>query len=182
MLERELKRLGIDHITYDEIAEIFNRKTEEFLLALGCGDIHTQTVVNRVVEYIRQSRAEEGDLLPPLAPQLRPTLDSDEITIQGAGGMLTRIASCCNPVKGDPIIGFVTRNRGVTIHRRDCRDAVNIRETERLIDVSWGGASARTFSVPIRVRAYDREGLLKDVSTIVANEKVSINQVSVPTV
>ncbi len=182
MLERELKRLGIDHITYDEIAEIFNRKTEEFLLALGCGDIHSQTVVNRVVERIRESRAEEEDFLPPLAPQLKPTLDSDEITIQGAGGMLTRTASCCNPVKGDPIIGFVTRNRGVTIHRRDCRDAVNIRETERLIDVSWGGASARTFAVPIRVRAYDRDGLLKDVSTIVANEKVSINQVSVPTV
>ncbi len=182
MLERELKRLGIDHITYDEIAEMFNRKTEDFLLALGCGDIHPQTVVNRVVEYIRESQSNEGDALPPLSPQLKPTLDGDEITIQGAGGMLTRLASCCKPLKGDPIVGFVTRNRGVTIHRRDCRDAMNIRETERLIEVNWGNATARTFSVPIRVRAYDRDGLLKDVSTIVANEKVSINQINVPVV
>ena len=79
---------------------MFNRKTEDFLLALGCGDINAQTVVNRVVEHLRELQSDEEDALPPPLPQLKSILDSDEITIQGAGGMLTRIASCCNPVKG----------------------------------------------------------------------------------
>jgi len=107
---------------------------------------------------------------------------TDDVTIQGTAGLLTRLARCCNPVKGDQIIGFTTRGRGITIHRQDCPNAGNIGETERLIQVNWGGAAQQTYAVPIRIQAYDREGLLRDVSTIVADEKVSMSRVSIPDV
>lgn len=184
LLERELKRLGIDNLTYEKIAELFeHEKVNDFLAALGCGDIHTQTVVNRIVTQLREQSETEHETLPPPAPERKPTpASSDDVTIQGTAGLLTSLAKCCNPVKGDPIIGFTTRGRGITIHRQDCPNAVRIRETERLIQVSWGGAAQQTYAVPIRVQAYDRDGLLRDVSTIVADEKVSMSRVSVPDV
>ena len=85
-------------------------------------------------------------------------------------------------MKGDPIIGFITRGRGVTVHRQDCPNAGNINETERIIQVNWGGAAQQTYAVPVRIQAYDREGLLRDVATIIADEKVSMSQVSIPDV
>lgn len=177
LLERELKRLGIDDLTYEMIAELFEfEKTDDFLVALGCGDIHTQTVVNRIVTYLREQKQEDKETLPPPVAERPAELASDEITIQGAGGLLTHLAKCCNPVKGDPIIGFTTRGRGITIHRQDCPNAMGTRETERLIQVSWGGALEQAYSVPIRIQAYDREGLLRDVSTIVSDEKVNMTR------
>jgi GTP pyrophosphokinase len=181
LLEKELNRLGIDDLTYDTVAKLFEYdKTDDFLMALGCGDIHTQTVVNKIVTYLREQDADEKETLPPPRPERK--MKSDEVTIQGAGGLLTQLAQCCNPVKGDPIIGFTTRGRGITIHRQDCPNALAIRETERLIQVSWGGAAQQTYSVPLRIQAYDREGLLRDVTTIVADEKVSMSRVTVPDV
>jgi GTP pyrophosphokinase len=181
LLEKELNRLGIDDLTYDTVAKLFEYdKTDDFLMALGCGDIHTQTVVNKIVTYLREQDADEKETLPPPRPERK--MKSDEVTIQGAGGLLTQLAQCCNPVKGDPIIGFTTRGRGITIHRQDCPNALAIRETERLIQVSWGGAAQQTYSVPVRIQAYDREGLLRDVTTIVADEKVSMSRVTVPDV
>ena len=184
LLERELNRLGIDNLTYEKIAELFDYdKANDFLAALGCGDIHSQTVVNRIVTYLREQNETEKETLPPPVPERKPTpSNADAVTIQGTAGLLTRFAQCCNPVKGDPIIGFTTRGRGITIHRLDCPNAVSIGEKERLLQVSWGGAAQQTYAVPIRIQAYDREGLLRDVSTIVADEKVSMSRVSVPAV
>jgi GTP diphosphokinase / guanosine-3',5'-bis(diphosphate) 3'-diphosphatase len=185
LLERELNRLGIDNLTYEKIAELFNyEKLDDFLSALGCGDIHGQTVVSRIVTYVRaQSESEKATLPPAVAEERMPSIESsDDITIQGTAGLLTRMAKCCNPVKGDPIIGFTTRGRGITVHRQDCPNAINIDETERVIQVSWGGAVQQTYAVPVRIQAYDREGLLKDVSTIVSDEKVSMSRVSIPDV
>jgi GTP pyrophosphokinase len=184
LLERELNRLGIDNLTYEKIAELFGfDKINDFLSALGCGDIHSQTVVNRIVTFLREQSATEKETLPPPVAERKPiTTTSDDITIQGTGGMLTRMAKCCTPVKGDPIIGFTTRGRGITIHRQDCPNAMSIGETERLIQVSWGGQTEQTYGVPVRIQAYDRDGLLRDVSTIVADEKVSMSRVSIPDV
>ncbi|MBM4422812.1 MAG: bifunctional (p)ppGpp synthetase/guanosine-3',5'-bis(diphosphate) 3'-pyrophosphohydrolase [Chloroflexi bacterium] len=184
LLERELNRLGIDKLTYEKIAEFFSfEKVNDFMAALGCGDIHTQTVVNRIVAFVREQSEAEHETLPPPVPERRPPKTGPEdVTIQGTAGLLTHLAKCCNPVKGDPIIGFTTRGRGITIHRQDCPNAVRILETERLIQVNWGGAVEQTYAVPIRIQALDREGLLRDVSTIVADEKVSMSRVNVPDV
>lgn len=185
LLERELNRLGIDNLPYETIAGLFNyEKLDDFLAALGCGDIHGQSVVSRIVTYVRaQNESEKATLPPAVAEERMPTVESsDDITIQGTAGLLTRMAKCCNPVKGDPIIGFTTRGRGITVHRQDCPNAINIDETERVIQVSWGGAVQQTYAVPVRIQAYDREGLLRDVSTIVSDEKVSMSRVSIPDV
>ncbi len=184
LLERELNRLGIDNLTYEKIAELFGYdKINDFLAALGCGDIHSQTVVNRIVTFLREQSATEKETLPPpVAERKFSSATSDDVTIQGTGGLLTRMAQCCTPVKGDPIIGFTTRGRGITIHRQDCPNAISIGEKERLIQVSWGGQVDQTYGVPVRIQAYDREGLLRDVSTIVADEKVSMSRVSIPDV
>jgi GTP pyrophosphokinase len=83
---------------------------------------------------------------------------------------------------GDPIIGFVTRGRGVTIHRSDCANVVNTKETERLIDVSWGGAQeAQRYQVPLEVVSYDREGLIRDITTVIGDERVNISDLRVTT-
>jgi GTP pyrophosphokinase len=92
----------------------------------------------------------------------------------GVGDLLTSLAMCCRPVNGDPIIGYVTRGRGVTVHRADCPNVHNIPEPERLVPVSWGDQSEDTFPVTVRLKAWDRVGLLKDVSTLLADERVNI--------
>lgn len=182
LLERELNRLGIHNLTYDKIAELFDfDKVNDFLSTLGCGDIHAQTVVNRIVTVLRaQNQTEKDTLPPPVAERRSSSGTTDDVTIQGTGGLLTRLAKCCNPVKGDSIIGFTTRGRGITIHRQDCPNAISMGEQERLIQVNWGGAAEQTYGVPVRIQAYDRDGLLRDVSTIVADEKVSMSRVSIP--
>jgi GTP pyrophosphokinase len=96
------------------------------------------------------------------------------VDVMGAGGLLTNLATCCKPVLGDDIIGYTTRGRGITIHRRDCSNIANLPDPERLIPVSWGDQGGATFPVAIRVQAWDRVGLLKDVSTLLADEKVNI--------
>ena len=88
------------------------------------------------------------------------------------------MARCCNPAPGDEIIGYITRGRGATIHRRDCPNILNVSEMERLVKVSWGEAK-QTFPVPVRIKAYDRDGLMSDVSTLLTEEGVSMNKVHV---
>jgi GTP pyrophosphokinase len=87
---------------------------------------------------------------------------------------------CCNPVPGDPIIGYITRGRGATIHRQDCPNVLRIKDKERLIQVSWGQAK-QTFPVAVEIKAYDREGLVRDVSTLVSNEGISMSSINVST-
>ena len=100
----------------------------------------------------------------------------------GAGGLLVNLGRCCSPMAGDDIIGYITRGRGVTVHRTDCPNMVNMSETERLIDVAWGTEEdEQRYLVPVEVVAYDREGLLREISTIIAEENVNISGVDVNT-
>ena len=96
----------------------------------------------------------------------------------GVGELLTNLAQCCNPVPGDDIVGYVTRSRGITIHRRDCFNVINEDEKERLIEVEWGQTEAQ-YPVSIQVDAWDRVGLVRDVSTVIAEEKVNILSMTV---
>jgi (p)ppGpp synthase/HD superfamily hydrolase len=95
-------------------------------------------------------------------------------------GMLTNLARCCKPVPGDPIVGYITRGQGATIHRTDCKNILRIPDKERLVRVSWGRI-VRTYPVEVRISAFDREGLLRDVSSIITEDHVSMRQVSVNT-
>ena len=104
----------------------------------------------------------------------------DAVTVLGLKGLLTNIARCCNPAPGDEIVGYITRGRGATIHRKDCPNVMRIGDRERLVRVSWGEPKM-TYPVPVRIRAFDRDGLMKDVSTLIADEGVNMPRVKVET-
>ncbi len=176
LAEKELKRLGAADFSLDLLARKLEfSRPEELFYALGTGDAHGRYIAEVVLEQEKdKSRAEELPDLPTSVPEARRRTASDEITVLGTHGMLTRLASCCVPVPGDQIIGFVTRGRGVTIHRADCPNVLKHREQERMLKVSWGQAQ-RTYPVPIRITAYDRPGLVQDISGILTNERLNMS-------
>ncbi|HEX9549596.1 MAG TPA: ACT domain-containing protein, partial [Candidatus Limnocylindrales bacterium] len=96
------------------------------------------------------------------------------VRVKGVGDLLVRFARCCHPIPGDPIQGFITRGKGVTVHLRSCPTVINEREVSRLIEVEWEAAPAQTYPIAIRVEAYDRTGLLSDITQVVAEAKVNI--------
>ncbi|MBK9122984.1 MAG: bifunctional (p)ppGpp synthetase/guanosine-3',5'-bis(diphosphate) 3'-pyrophosphohydrolase [Chloroflexi bacterium] len=185
-VDRELRKVGLaDAISHHALAELFGiESTEDFLAAVGAGDINAAQITNRALEEDRRrTRAQqaESELLKPkrnLAPLVVDP--SHGVQIKGTSNMLNRLATCCNPVPGDEIVGYVTRGRGVTIHRQDCPNVANISDRERLIEVTWGGSTDdQKFVVPIDVVAYDRDGLLRDISTVIADERINIYGVNV---
>ena len=108
----------------------------------------------------------------------------DEVRIHGVGNLLTQMAGCCQPVPGEPIVGYITMGRGVTIHRQDCSMALQLsgREPERMIQVGWGAEPVKTYPVDVLIRAYDRPGLLSDVSQVLVNEKMNIVALNTSTI
>jgi GTP pyrophosphokinase len=98
------------------------------------------------------------------------------LTVTGVGGMLTTIATCCHPMKGDDVIGYVTKTRGIAVHQANCPNILNLPEEnkERLIRVEWGEDSQQFYRVPVRMESLDRVGLLRDIATLVADEKINI--------
>ncbi|HET9912377.1 MAG TPA: ACT domain-containing protein, partial [Anaerolineales bacterium] len=110
------------------------------------------------------------------AQETKPSTDAVEVV--GLKGLLSTIARCCNPMPGDQIVGYITRGRGATIHRQDCPNILRRKDTERLLQVDWGKVE-RTFPVHITVKAYDRQGLMGDISTLLQAENVNIADVSI---
>ena len=181
-LERELKRLGLlDSITFEAVSTLFSYdRVEDFLAAVGAGDINSSQIANRLLELERKQQApsEEAQFRPVPTP-LSVSTDNG-VNITGTGGLLVNLARCCNPVPGNRIVGYITRGRGVTVHRWNCPNLQATEEPERLIEVTWGHVTAeQRYPVPIEIIAYDREGLLRDISIVIANEKVSMAAVNV---
>jgi GTP pyrophosphokinase len=145
---------------------------EDFYVALGCGDVTIGRVLNKILEA-----KEPDDSLVAVPSTSEPTV-SDAVTVLGLKGLLTTTARCCNPTAGDQIIGYITRGHGATIHRQDCPNILRIRDRERLVKVSWG-QNVRTYPVPIRISAYDRQGLMGDITTLLNSEAVNMIDVQV---
>ncbi len=140
-----------------------------FLAALGDGSISVAQVVNKLSSREEEAEAEvrqQQELGLPISP-------SEGIQVLGVGDLLTSMARCCNPISGDEIIGYITRIKGVTVHRRNCPNIVNEDEPERLVQVSWGKTEVK-YPVRIQVRSMDRVGLLRDVTALVSGENVNI--------
>ncbi len=174
LLEREFRRLGLEGINVDEMARDLDLKNaEELYVALGSGDLHLGRVINKLAEIDRE-KVDELLVTRP-ASEAKPTTDA--ITVLGLKGILTNIAHCCNPVPGDDIIGYITRGRGATIHRRDCPNVLRRKDKERLVRVSWGEIR-RTFPIPVEVKAYDRQGLMGDISNILNDESVNLADIN----
>ncbi|MFQ5942383.1 MAG: RelA/SpoT family protein [Anaerolineales bacterium] len=177
LVEREIRRLGIQELDIDRLADEMKFPSgDDLLAAVGVGDINLGKIVNRAAEREESQLAIPEPITRPGAPK-----EGVEVSVLGLTGLLTHLGRCCNPVPGDPIIGYVTRGRGATIHRQDCPNVLRIRDKERLVSVSWGQAKD-TYPVSVQIRAYDRDGLMRDVSTLVANEGISMSSIHVSTV
>ena len=175
VLEKEFKRLGIKQVDYEKLASEFNAKTlEDFFVGVGCGDIPTGRVINKIAELEKENFQEDFDFIPLDSAKSTST---DAIIVMGLKGIATNIARCCNPMPGDQIIGYITRGRGATIHRSDCPNILRVTEKERLIKVAWGIAE-ETFPVAIQVKAYDRQGLMSDISLIISNEGLRLSDLN----
>ena len=170
LLERELRRLGVSLGDFlpDLLKWFKHESAEDFYAAVGFGGVSLTQVAGRIAPLVRQPEPAEAP-----APAVRQPAPAYSIRVLGTGDVLTQLARCCSPVPGDAITGYVTRARGVTVHRADCHNVTNSSETERLVDVEWG-ARGQLFPVAIKVEATDRVGLLRDLSTIIADEKVNM--------
>ncbi len=177
LLERELARLALVGADFDKLAEKANLKTaDDLFAALGAGDVRLAHAVNLAQQLLEPERGNEQlELIPRKAQGFKPGKRGD-IQIQGVGNLLTQMAGCCQPLPGDPIVGYITLGRGVTIHRQDCPTALQqtAREPERMIQVSWGPVPVQTYPVEIVIKAYDRSGLLRDVTQVLLNEKLNV--------
>jgi GTP pyrophosphokinase len=173
-LERELRRLArtsLQAVGHDKVADVaraYQHETvDDFLAAIGYGAISAQTVVMRL------GVLDDGEItLPTIAPH-QPARTGG-VRVKGVGDLLVRFAKCCHPIPGDPIQGFITRGKGITVHLRSCPTVLNEREVSRLIDVEWEAAPAQTYPIAIRVEAYDRTGLLSDITQVMAENRVNI--------
>jgi GTP pyrophosphokinase len=178
MLEKDLRRLGLTSINLDRLAKDFDlRSVDDLYISIGTGDLPLAKIVRFLT--LKDDEEEEFEIVP-ITTSGAPPSGKSQVSVLGLKGLLTQLARCCNPAPGDEIIGYITRGRGATIHRKDCPNILQIKDRERLVLVSWGEAKA-TYPIPVRIKAYDRDGLMKDVSTLIANEKVNMPQVKVET-
>jgi guanosine-3',5'-bis(diphosphate) 3'-pyrophosphohydrolase len=181
ILDKELRRLGLIDINLDRLAKEFDQHNiEDLYEAIGCGDLGLGRLVNHLTLSDTGKDQDLQEIVLPKAAAEQIRIGEDTFSVLGLKGLLTNIARCCNPAPGDDIIGYITRGRGATIHRQDCPNILRITDRERLVKVSWGEAK-NTYPVPVKIKAYDRNGLMKDVSTLIADEGINMSAVNVET-
>jgi guanosine-3',5'-bis(diphosphate) 3'-pyrophosphohydrolase len=169
--DRELKKLGIGLPSVDEVAHLLDyENAEDLFAALGSGNINSSQIVHKLSGELEPT-GEGVEVIPPR--KVSPV----SINVLGVGDLLTRLANCCHPLPGDKIIGYITQGRGITVHRRDCPNIIHEEEKERLVKVEWGDV-AQVYPVMIQVDAWDRVGLVRDISAIIAEEGVNLSEVS----
>ena len=167
ILEKELRRLALSNVELDSLPPRFNHKSlEDFLVALALGDVSSAQVARALHEMIAPPK-------PAAAPALRPPKSGtkDALTIDGVGNLLTQLARCCQPLPGDPVMGFITRGRGVSVHRADCASLARLRtrDPSRVIEVEWGNRREQAYEVDVLVKGYDRKWLHKDITNVIAS-------------
>ena len=200
LMEHEAKRQGIalSQLTKPEFMEAVVRRytlhsVEDVYVTVGFGGLSAGQVVNRLMEEYRKAVAKQAETNPAPAPEAAKTPDrksvisqhhSNGVIVQGDADMLVRFARCCNPLPGDDIVGYITRGRGVSIHRRDCTNMSDMmQDPDRFIEVAWEGtekqsAAPTAYEASIRLIAYDRLGLFADISTMLSKMEISIASIS----
>jgi GTP pyrophosphokinase len=177
LLDKELKRLGLSSHKPEDVAKLFEfDNLDDFYQALGAGGISAGTVDLKLA--VQDEPPPVIATSPADAPPSAPRRAATGIQVLGVGDLLTHMARCCTPVPGDEIMGYVTRTSGVTVHRKDCRNIIHAREPERLIQVDWGRVES-VYPVPVQVHGWDRVGLLRDITSVLAEERVNITTVTV---
>ena len=184
VVEADLKRLGLSVADLESVPERFNfNSVDDLFAAVGNGDLTVSQVVHSVERYkVRDTELTLEDLVsrPPKRRRTQEGKKVSDITIEGVGNLMTSMARCCQPVPGDPVCGYITRGRGVTIHRDDCPNALRwVREENpRLIQVRWRKQLDSGYRVSLLLRAYNRSELIKDISTLLATSDVSVTDIN----
>lgn len=174
LLDREIKRLGLSEVDIDFLIHDFDlRNLDDLYVAIGCGDVS----IGRIINKISEEEIKKQDVLLTTKPATEPKNDGTAVTVLGLKGILTNLARCCNPAPGDEIVGYITRGRGATIHRQDCPNMLRLSDHERIVKVSWGEPQ-RTFPVTVQIKAYDRQGLMGDISAVLGNENINLVDIS----
>jgi len=179
LLEREFRRLALTSVDYKRIAVRLSVATvDDMYAAVGSGDLSASQVVNAAETLIGSKPQPELRVSRPSTTRKR-----NAVQVQGVGNLLTNLAGCCKPVPGDSITGFITQGRGVSIHREDCARVLKLSEqhAERVIDVEWGSTPDERFEVDIAIEAYDRQGLLRDVTSMFANARINVLSIETQT-
>jgi GTP pyrophosphokinase len=178
-LDRELHRLGVIALNQEKIAQKLQfHKLEDFLAAIGRGDVSEHQIGQAIQDEIAPKIEDTAKPLvtKPSTSRASPT----GIMVEGVDNLLTKMAQCCKPAPPDAIVGYVTRDRGVTIHRQDCAGMQRLPDSRRgrMLEAQWGRGKGDTFSVDIGVEAYDRQGLLRDIGDLFVREKVNVTRVN----
>ncbi|HEX9634445.1 MAG TPA: bifunctional (p)ppGpp synthetase/guanosine-3',5'-bis(diphosphate) 3'-pyrophosphohydrolase [Candidatus Limnocylindria bacterium] len=182
ILDRELRRLAhetLASINSDKLMELASqahyKELDDFFAAIGYGAISPASVVSKL-----EIHDDAAITLPEVAPPSAAPSPGG-VRVKGVGDLLVRFANCCSPIPGDPITGYVTRGKGVTVHRANCPSVLSERDIERLIDVEWESVDQQTYPITIRIDANDRPGLLNEITNVVAEYKVNIVAASIGT-
>jgi len=164
-----LKRLALHNVDLDTLPPKFDHDNlDDFLVALALGEV----TAGHVARALHETVAPPPPVVAP--PPRAPRHGKDAVTIEGVGNLLTSLARCCQPLPGDAIAGYITRGKGVSIHRADCASyaRLRVRDAARAIDVEWGRARGQDYDVDVLVKGYDRKWLHKDVTTVIAAANV----------
>ncbi len=179
VLDRELRKIGLSAMSRDDVALAFGyARAEDLMVAIGSGDITAGQISVRLLEAEHKTADEKLEANVRRAD--RP-VQAEGMRIDETGGLLVTLARCCNPIHGDPISGFITRGKGVTVHRADCKNILNTTEPERIINVTWPPANGQCYPIPVLIVAYDREGLMRDIGAVIADEDINMSNVNIST-
>lgn len=175
VFDRELKRLGIYELDFERLVKSLKlNKPDELYAAIGSGNVSIGQVIRAVQNQVAQPEGPSIHLVKETASS-----PDNDIFIEGVGNLMTTIANCCHPVPGDEISGYITRGRGVSIHRKDCYNLLRLQNNEsgRIIQVDWGEAPKQRYSVEIVVEAYDRKGLLRDITVLLDSAHINVTAI-----
>ncbi|MGP9767505.1 GTP diphosphokinase [Halomonas sp. AOP13-D3-9] len=178
LFDREMRRLDVEGLDLPKLAKAVNYlNADDMYAAIGAGDLRIGQVLHQAQQLFGESDDQEQlDRLLAKPKRQSSKATKSDITVLGVGNLKTSMANCCRPVPGEPIIGFITQGRGVTVHRQDCSNILQLRldEPQRIIEVEWGERAQTRYPVTIEIQAWDRSGLLRDVTGLLGNEKVNV--------
>lgn len=193
MLEQEVKRLGYDFktfVTSEKLEKIYSKlhidSEENMYAAIGYGGLTLHTIITKLVDFYKKEQHQNNDknfsaLLAELKPRTSKSASSHGILVKGEGGIMVKLARCCNPIPGDPIVGYITRGSGVSVHRADCVHVLSnnsIKEQERMIEVSWDVSLDKLYQVNIKIVSEDKPGMLGDIMMITTEAKLNLFNVN----
>jgi len=179
LLDKEFKRLDVGKLNLDRVAQALNLKTaDDIYAAVGAGDLRVSQVLNNIQEFDNETRQQELLPIDTRKPRVNPI--ASEFSINGVDNLMTSIAGCCKPVPGDAVVGYISVGRGVTVHRKHCKELQRLMEIhgDRVVDVTWSAEAGRTYPVEVFIKAYDRQGLLRDITLVLSTERVNVTSIN----